>query len=257
MQKAISTPPVFINDKQGGACISLTPIPRRIAALVQERSNLCEYPLERLAGIIRELEFRCTSCARCCTRAFNGHVFLLDQDVKTILEIEPDALEPAPGPEFCDQNGIFYVSGYAVKIRSDKEGSCWFLQEGRCRIYDRRFAICRIYPYMLHREPDETGVVDWRQFSGLEMHGEYDAEIPDEESLAIARETKEYEDAFLTQEIRFLEYVQDYFSRHGLRHVQKIYDDRLRAFRKGEEITVRVFFEGRLEEHCIRSPEQS
>jgi len=221
---------------------------------VQERNSLFEYPLERLAGIIKDIGFRCTSCAKCCTRSFNGHVFLLDRDVRIVKEIEPEALEPAPGPEFCDQNGVFYVSGYSLKVQDDEEGSCWFLKDGRCRIYDQRFAICRIYPYMLHREPDEDGVVDWRQFSGLEQHGEYDAQIPDGESMEIARETKEYENAFLTQEIRFLEYIQDYFMKNGLRHVQKIYDDRLRAFRKGAEITVRVFFDDRLEEHRLRLP---
>jgi uncharacterized protein len=174
--------------------------------------------------------------------------------VKVVREIEPGALEPAPSPEFCDQNGIFYVSGYALRVQEDDAGSCWFLKDGRCRIYDRRFAICRIYPYMLHREPDEDGIVDWRQFSGLEQHGEYDAVMPEEESLAIASETKEYENAFLTQEIRFLEYIQDYFTRHKLRHVQKVYDDRLREFRKGKDITVKVFFNDGLEEHRIRAP---
>jgi uncharacterized protein len=233
--------------------VSLTPIPFRIAALTQERNSLYEYPVERLAGIIRDIGFRCTSCAKCCTRGFNGHVFLLDRDVAAVRAIEPMALEPAPGPEFCDQNGIFYVSGYALRIQEDDKGSCWFLNNGRCRIYNRRFAICRIYPYMLHREPDEDGIVDWRQFAGLEQHGEYDATIPDEESLTIARETKEYENAFLTQEIRFLEYIQDYFTHNKLRHVQKIYDDRLREFRKGREITIRVFFADHLEEQRIRS----
>jgi len=107
---------------------------------------------------------------------------------------------------------------------------------------------------MLHRERDDEGIIDWRQFSGLEQHGEYDREIPDEESMTIARETKEYENAFLTQEIRFLEYMQDYFTKNKLRHVQKIYDDRLRAFRKGAEITVKVFFDDSLEEHRLRLP---
>ncbi|NMB79546.1 MAG: YkgJ family cysteine cluster protein [Methanomicrobiales archaeon] len=229
------------------------PIPHRIAALVQERNSLYKYPFERLAGIIRDIRFRCTSCAKCCTRGFNGHVFLLDSDVRTVREIDPEALEPAPGPEFCDQNGTFYVSGYALRVKDDEAGSCWFLQDGRCRIYDRRFAICRIYPYMLHREQDEEGTVDWRQFSGLEEHGEYDTAMPDEESLQIARETKEYENAFLTQEIRFLEFMQEYFTKNGLRHVQKIYDDRFREFRKGKPITVKVFFNDSLEEHIIRN----
>ncbi len=232
--------------------ISLTPIPLRIAALVQERNNLFKYPLERLAAVIREIGFRCTSCAKCCTRAFNGHVFLLDRDVTLVKAIDPAAIEPAPAPEFCDQNGIFYVSGYAIRTQDDDTGSCWFLENGRCRIYDRRFTICRIYPYMLHREPDEHGHVDWRQFSGLDQHGEYDAVIPDDESLDLARETKEYENAFLTHEIRFLEFMQDYFSRHKLRHVQKVYDDQIRRFHRGDEINVMVYYNGLLEPHRIR-----
>jgi Fe-S-cluster containining protein len=232
--------------------VSLIPIPLRIAALTQERNSLFDYPVERLAGVIREVGFRCTECSKCCTRAFNGHVFLLDRDVTVIKSIDPAALEPAPAPEFCDQNGIFYVSGYAVRTQDDDTGSCWFLKNGRCRIYDRRFTICRIYPYMLHREPDESGKIDWRQFSGLDQHGEYGAVISDDESLDLTRETKEYENAFLTQEIQFLEFMQEYFSRHRLRHVQKVYDDRLRRFNKGDEITVMVYYDGRLRKHRLR-----
>jgi hypothetical protein len=232
--------------------ISLTPIPFRIAALVRERNSLYEFPLEDLADVIREVGFLCTYCSKCCTRSFNGHVFLLDLDVKSVKSIDPDALEPAPDPEFCDQNGTFYVSGYALRTKDDTKGSCWFLESGRCTIYEKRFAICRIYPYMLHREPGEDGVVDWRQFSGLDEHGEYHAELSREECLAIARETKEYENAFLTHEVRFLEFMQDYFAKNQLRHVQKIYDDRIRAFSRGEEITVMVYYDGHLEEHRIR-----
>jgi Fe-S-cluster containining protein len=231
--------------------VSLVPIPYRIIALVQERNNLFEYPIERLAGIIRDVGFRCTSCAKCCTRAFNGHVFLLDRDVTEVKAIDLSALEPAPDPEFCDQNGTFYVSGYALRAKDDAAGSCWFLEEGRCRIYDRRFSICRIYPYMLHREADEKGNVDWRQISGLDTHGKYDRDIPWDECLAFARETKEYENAFLTHEISFLELMQDHFAQHRLRHVQKVYDDQMRQFLKGEPVTVMVYHAGQLEEHRI------
>jgi uncharacterized protein len=232
--------------------VSLVPIPFRIAALVQEQKSLLEYPSEKLADIIRDIRFRCTLCAKCCTRTFNGHVFLLDKDVAAVRKIDPDAIEPAPDPEFCDQNGTFYVSGYALRAKDDEAGSCWFLENGRCRIYNNRFSICRIYPYMLHREPDDTGNVDWRQISGLDMHGEYDQEIPETEALEIARETKEFENAFLAQEIAFLEFIGDYFSKNHLRHVQKIYDDRMRAFAKGYPIRIMVFCDGGLEEHIIR-----
>jgi Fe-S-cluster containining protein len=231
--------------------VSLVPIPYRIIALVQERNNLFAYPLERLAGVIREVGFRCMSCAKCCTRAFNGHVFLLDRDTTAVKVIDPGALEPAPGPEFCDQNGTFYVSGYALRAKGDAAGSCWFLKNGRCQIYDRRFSICRIYPYMLHREPDAEGTVDWRQISGLDEHGEYNREIPYDECFALARETKEYENAVLMQEIAFLEFMQENFSTHRLRHVQKVYDDQVRRFLVGTPITVMVYYAGELEEHRL------
>jgi Fe-S-cluster containining protein len=225
----------------------------RIAALTQERNRLFEFSTKKLAECIKEIGFRCTSCAKCCTRVFNGHVFLLDRDVTALKAIDPAALEPAPAPEFCDQNGIFYVSGYALRTHDDNAGSCWFLKDGMCRIYDRRFTICRIYPHMLHREPDESGKIDWRQFSGLDQHGEYDMIISDEESLDLARETKEYENAFLTQEIRFLEFMQEYFYSHRLRNVQKVYDDQLRRYNRGEEIIVRVYYDGVLEQHVIKN----
>jgi Fe-S-cluster containining protein len=233
--------------------VSLIPIPIRITALIQERNCLLEYPVERLAGVIREIGFRCTGCAKCCTGEFNGHVFLLDQDVKAIRTIDPGVLEPAPLPEFCDQNGIFYVSGYALRTHADEIGTCLFLENGRCRIYDSRPVICRIYPSMLHREADDDGKVDWRQFSGLDKHGEYGVTVSDEESACIARETIEYENAFLTHEIHFLEYIEEYFTRNNLRHVQKKYDDLMRGFLKGDSITVMVFYDGQLEENRIKN----
>lgn len=232
--------------------VSLLPIPHRIAALTREQQSLLAYPLEDLARIIREIGFGCTACARCCTRSFNGHVFLLDREVTAVKAIDPAALEPAPDPEFCDQNGTYYVSGYALRVQPGKEGSCWFLKDGRCRIYDQRFSICRVYPYMLHREPDESGTVDWRQLAGLNLHGEYHREIPEDESLEMARETKEYENAFLMHEIQFLTCIQERFSRQGLRHVQKIYDDQMRAFKRGSSLRIMVYHDGGFEEHWIK-----
>ncbi|HVP95148.1 MAG TPA: YkgJ family cysteine cluster protein [Methanoregulaceae archaeon] len=253
MNQTINTGCRDVILEKGVKTISLVPISYRIAALIRERNSLFEYPAERLAGIIKEIGFRCDGCARCCTRAFNGHVFLLDRDVAAVREIDPAAVEPAPDPEFCDQNGIFYVSGYALRAKNGPEGSCWFLRDGRCGIYDRRFSICRIYPYMLHRESDEDGNIDWRQISGLDMHGTYHEDIPDEECLSAARQTKEYEDAFLSQEIRFLEYIRDYFTQHSLRHVQKVYDDRMRQHMKGRPMTVMVYYDGQLEKNIIDS----
>jgi Fe-S-cluster containining protein len=227
------------------------PICYKIAALVREQNLLFAYPVERLASVIRDVGFKCTCCARCCTRSFNGHVFLLDHDVLEVRSIEPEALEPAPDPEFCDHNGTFYVSGYALRTKNDPAGSCWFLEGGRCRIYDRRFSICRVYPYMLHREPGADGRIDYRQISGLDEHGEYHHFIPDDECLALARETKEYENAFLAHEISFLEYMQEYFSRHGLRHSRVMYRRQMQRFSKGHPVTVMVYHDGTLEPHQV------
>ena len=218
-------------------------------ALTQEQNSLFEYPLEELAGVIREVGFSCTCCGKCCTRTFNGHVFLLDHDVGRIRSLDPAAMEPAPDPEFCDQNGTFYVSGYALRSQGDLPGSCWFLENGRCSIYEQRPSICRIYPSMLHREPDDEGNVDWRQVSGLNEHGEYHHAISWEECLDLARETKEYENAVLSQELAFLELVRDYFAEQGLRHVQKVYDDQMRRYAKGLSVKVMVYSAGGLEEH--------
>ncbi len=232
--------------------VSLVPIPRRITEKERELADLLAYPPEKLAGIIREIGFTCDCCGRCCTRAFNGHVFLLDCDTESARASDACSIEPAPFPEFCDQNGTFYVSGYALRSRPDEPGSCWFLSDGRCRIYGQRFSICRVYPYMLHREPDVRGKVDWRQFSGLDEHGSYHGEIPAEECRRIAHETIGYETACLRHDIAFLSFIRNHFARNGLRHVQKVYDDRMRAFSRGEEIRIMVYCNGHLEEHRIR-----
>lgn len=217
----------------------------RLAALRQDLFLITDYPDETLAEIIRDVGFACDSCTKCCTKEFNDHVFLLDTDAAVIKTIAPDALVPAPYFELCDQHGRFYDSGYALRTKPD--GTCFFLSGNRCRIYDRRLSICRIYPYMLHRESDDDGIVDWRQISGLNRHGTYHNEISVEESMSIARDVKAYETAFLEQTIRFYEILFDHFAEHGLRHIRKVYDERMRAFRKGEEIEVFVLYDENLE----------
>ncbi|MBN2488772.1 MAG: YkgJ family cysteine cluster protein [Methanosarcinaceae archaeon] len=210
-----------------------------------ELKGVVDYPDEHLIAIIKEVGFECDLCGRCCTKEFNDHVFLLDRDTARIKDIDPSALTPAPYYEFCDQNGKFYVSGYALKTGPD--GSCVFLTHGRCDIYDMRATICRLYPYMLHLEADENGNIEWRQISGLSEHGNYHTEIDDAECKQIAGSIKEYETEFLKQKIRFLRKVQEHFKNNGLRHVQRTYDRQMREFLKGGEIEVLVFFEGDFE----------
>ncbi len=147
---------------------------------------------------------------------------------------------PAPYFEICDNKGNFYVSGYALKVRDN--GDCAFLSEDhRCKIYNDRFEICRIYPYMLHREPDEDGNIDWRQISGLNDHGEYNSDISDEECKKTAEMTIEYEKDFLVQERDFYKRVLKHLTENGLKPVRRVYDERMRAFARGDEITVFVY----------------
>jgi hypothetical protein len=98
---------------------------------------------------------------------------------------------------------------------------------------------------MFHREPDADSRIEWRQLSGLGEHGEYHASISEEEAYAIAGETIAYEVAFLEQSLEFYRAAGNHFKEHGLRHVQKVRDDRLRAHAKGALLDVRVYHRGR------------
>lgn len=226
-------------------------IEARLAEAREELAGVEKFSNSEFISIIRELGFRCELCARCCTKEFNDHVFLLDADLERIKQIDPDAVTPAPYYEFCDQKGRFYVSGYALKTKPD--GSCVFLENKRCKIYDNRPTICRVYPYMLHREADDSGRVDWRQISGLNEHGSYNSELDNSECEAIARETRAYEEAYLEQVIGFFEAVEAHFRKNGLKHVQRIYDRKIREFLKGEcGLEVFVYCKGRFENQKLR-----
>nr|WP_281069283.1 YkgJ family cysteine cluster protein [Methanomicrobium sp. W14] len=193
-----------------------------------------------MCGIISEVGFKCTLCGKCCTREFNDHVFLLAEDIERGKSKFPGMVVPAPYFEICDQNGCFYVSGYALKVKEN--GDCVFLDnDNRCRIYNERFLICRIYPYMLHREKDESGRYDWRQISGLNEHGEYNYSVPEDECRSSARETINYEMKYLMQSKKFYEKLMELFLGSNLRPVRKKYDEMMRRFEKGEEVVVFAF----------------
>ncbi len=222
----------------------------QIAFFRGELKGVRKYSDDDLCSIIKEVGFECDLCGRCCTREFNDHVFLLEKDVSAIRDVDSDALEPAPYPEYCDQNGNFYVSGYALRVK--KDGSCIFLNENKkCTIYNKRPSICSLYPYMLNREADEGGNLEWRQISGLDQHGCYHSDISDDECESIASDIKAYETAYLKQKIAFLDKIKAHFKKNKLRHVQGVYDREMRAFKKGKDIKVFVFFNNDLEEHTI------
>jgi len=243
----------FIPGDAVPSITTLRAIPQKIEELSRELEELSGFPEEKFTWIIRDVGFSCTCCGRCCTREFNGHVFLLDDDVERCLRIDAGALIPAPDFELCDQHGNFYVSGYALRCREN--GDCIFLEDNRCRIYAQRFRICRVYPYMLHREWGEDGTHDWRQIAGLNEHGEYHAHLTGEECRRIAGETIRYEKDFLQKEIAFYTCCRAFFAENNLRPVRKVYDQQMRGFQRGEAVTVYVFDRGALKRHRV-TPEE-
>ena len=229
--------------------VPISSVNEQILTARKELEDLLAYPTEKLSTIIKEVGFECDLCAKCCTSEFNDHVFLLDNEVSRIRKLSPDVLKPAPYFEFCDNNGIFYVSGYALNTKED--GSCVFLENGRCQIYEDRPMICRLYPYMLHREADQSGKIEWRQISGLNEHGCYHSEISNEDCSKIADLIKEYESAYLEQQIHFLERISKHFKSNSLKHVQSTYDRMMRRLKTGEKVKIMVFCNGRFEEQLL------
>lgn len=229
-----------------GDSVSGVPIPCRIVALRQEQNRLFAFPPDVLAEEIKKTGFSCTLCGACCTRAVNRHVFLLDRDVEAVRAIDPGAYVPAPDPEFCDETGTVYDSGYALFM--DGGGACRFLKNNRCRIYDRRFSVCRIYPHMLRRDAGRGDEHGWCTFARMNGHGTYATELSGEACLSLAREVLEYEHGFLSQQIAFLETVHEYFTVHGLRHDPAQHHKNVQRLHDGLPVPVKVFHAGELED---------
>jgi hypothetical protein len=87
----------------------------------------------------------------------------------------------------------------------------------------------------------------------MNEHGRYDQDIPENECLALAQTIKEYETAFLTHQISFLETIHEYFPVHNLQHDQERYVRQMRSFSRGDPVIIMVFHEGELQEHRLIS----
>ena len=197
------------------------------AEIESEIESIESFPFKRFKDIIREVGFECDCCGKCCTSEFNDHVFLLDEDARRIIEkAGKEYLRPAPYFDLCDNLGRFYVMGYALKTKNGED--CIFYTGGRCEYYDIRPRICRIFPYMLHSEPDEEGNIDFRQIGGLDQHGLYHNEITDELSSKIVSDVKKYEVDFLKQRLEFTHAIEKHFKKNGLKNNRQMYDRKMR-----------------------------
>jgi Fe-S-cluster containining protein len=216
----------------------------------KEIKCISSFPDEVYIKIIREVGFVCDFCGKCCTSEFNDHVFLLDDDAQRIIEhTGREFLRPAPYFDLCDNLGRFYVMGYALKTKSN--GDCIFFRDGRCEHYENRPRICKIYPYMLHREADDGGNLEFRQISGLDIHGTYHNEISEESCKEIHKSVKEYESGFQRQKLGFIREIERYFKENNFRNSQQMYDRMMREYQKGKAIEVNIFFLGKFENMII------
>ena len=226
-----------------------TQIEEHIANFKTELSDLLNYPRHELVDIIQEVGFSCTCCGQCCTAAFNGHIYLLPDDMKYLRSSNSDLLVPAPGFEISDREGRMYASSYALQMSPD--GTCPYLQNGRCVDYENRFSICRVYPYMLHHEADEEGNYDFRQISGLNQHGEYHYAISNKEANEIADMVYAYEQAYLEHMIQFYQFMHAFFTENKLRYSRQAHDKMMRIFYQGGEIDIFVYESDSLVPHRV------
>lgn len=228
----------------------LTRLIMKAADIEKEIKCISSFPDEDYIKIIREVGFVCDLCGKCCTSEFNDHVFLLDDDAQKIIECTGrEFLRPAPYFDLCDNLGRFYVMGYALKTKPN--GDCIFFRNGRCEHYEIRPRICGIYPYMLHRELDDEGNFEFRQISGLDLHGSYHNEISEESCKVILKSVKEYESGFQRQKLGFIKGIGRYFKENNLRNSSQMYDRMMREYNKGKAIEVNIFFLGKFEKEII------
>ena len=189
--------------------VARSSIEEQILDLRKELHDLLEFPIEKLCEIIKEVGFECDMCSKCCTSDFNDHIFILDQEVSCIRNLPSDALEPAPYFEFVINTGTFYVS--VIPARTKEDGSCIFLEGGRCNIYEHRPLICKcIHICCTEKQTTVENGLECRS-SGLNEHNVYHSEITDEECIRIANLTIDYETAYLEHQICFLEKVNEHF----------------------------------------------
>lgn len=52
----------------------------------------------------------------------------------------------------------FYLNIDGKNRLKNKDGVCWFLIDGKCRIYEDRPEGCRLYPLIINRKGDKIGL---------------------------------------------------------------------------------------------------
>ncbi|MEM2542959.1 MAG: YkgJ family cysteine cluster protein [Candidatus Korarchaeum sp.] len=90
--------------------------------------------VERMPG------FSCKLCGDCCR---NRAIMLYDEDVRR--------LESSGFSEFYEEASELerYLTGAPYRMRLKEDGSCVFLNDNRCSVYEFRPDTCRRYPFIV------------------------------------------------------------------------------------------------------------
>ncbi|AKJ64151.1 YkgJ family cysteine cluster protein [Kiritimatiella glycovorans] len=100
--------------------------------------------------------FRCRRCGQCCRR--RGYVWLETHDVERLAEflgIDTDT--------FLDR--FTRIAGRArdLSLIENDDGSCVFLKNGRCEVYQARPLQCRTFPWAWGQDdPECPGLAELR-----------------------------------------------------------------------------------------------
>ncbi len=84
--------------------------------------------------------FECTGCGECCR--WSGSVLLTNRDIKKIAH-HLGLLEQ----EFIDHQTRLAPNRIQLALLDKEDGSCSFLKNDRCSIYETRPEQCRSFPF--------------------------------------------------------------------------------------------------------------
>lgn len=85
-------------------------------------------------------QFKCSGCGECCR--WTGAVLLTESDLPRLA----DHLKVSE-QEFIDRHTRLAPNRQQLALLDKPDGSCEFLEENRCALYEARPEQCRTFPY--------------------------------------------------------------------------------------------------------------
>jgi hypothetical protein len=134
------------------------------------------------------LRFKCTGCGKCCTGS-PGYVFLSPADLERLANhflLSTDAFAAKYTYKVDDRLSL---------IDQPDSGSCIFLKDKQCTVYEARPVQCRTFPWWIQFLETRE---DWEE-AGKRCEGIGHADAPVVPSLTIEQEVLTYLDNLLEQ----------------------------------------------------------